>query len=321
MKNIKFSIIVPVYNVEKYISECLSSISAIKYSNFEVIIVNDGSTDNSVSIIETFLSDNLNFKLVNKPNEGLGFARNTGIENATGEYLIFIDSDDYYLSDQVLNKLNRCIEKYNSDIICFNHALFHNLEKKFIYRDKLNVSETDNIKKMIKNDAFANSACTKCIKASYIIDNEIYFNKGFSEDLDFSYRLLLFTDKINCIDEFFYCYRINRVGSITSNINNETFVNWVNIYNRCKSYREQYKNRIIEKSNSDAYLSNLYSNVVVGLCKTNKHIEYLGFIKDNKYILKNNVNSKGKILKIMYAIFGVRNACNLISFFRSKKRT
>ena len=90
----KFSIVIPVYNVEGYIEKCLNSIKIQTYSNFEVIIVNDGSPDNSEKKIKTFLKDK-RFKYYKKENGGLSDARNYGIKYTTGDYLLFVDSDDY----------------------------------------------------------------------------------------------------------------------------------------------------------------------------------------------------------------------------------
>ena len=104
----KFSIIIPVYNVEAYISKCLDSIKNQSYDNYEVIIVNDGTKDNSVNVIDKYLSDN-RFKLYNKENGGLSSARNYGIKYVTGDYILFIDSDDYIERD-LLNNFNNILK-------------------------------------------------------------------------------------------------------------------------------------------------------------------------------------------------------------------
>ena len=94
MQQPKVSVIVPVYNVEKYLKQCLDSIVNQTYKNLEIIIVNDGTKDNSMKIVEEYLQDK-RIKVINKENGGLSSARNRGIEEATGEYISFVDSDDY----------------------------------------------------------------------------------------------------------------------------------------------------------------------------------------------------------------------------------
>lgn len=116
----RFSIVVPFYNVEKYIDRCLDSIIDQVYQNFEVIVVNDGSTDNSCEIVNRYVERYSNkIKLINQQNSGLGAARNTGIKQATGEYLVFVDSDDY-LDKSMLYVLNKYIEENTYDILIFN---------------------------------------------------------------------------------------------------------------------------------------------------------------------------------------------------------
>lgn len=115
----KFSIIVPVYNVEKFLDKCLNSICAQTHSDFEVIVVNDGSTDNSQAIIDRHVYKDVRFKSYIKSNGGLSDARNFGIAKATGDYLLFIDSDDY-INNKLLENINNIIITYPYDVIKFN---------------------------------------------------------------------------------------------------------------------------------------------------------------------------------------------------------
>lgn len=312
----RFSIIVPVYNVEKYLYECLESLVNIKYSNYEIVIVNDGSKDNSVDVANIFVKRHNNIKLINQENQGLGYARNTGIRNATGEYLIFVDSDDYLISEDIFVKLNEFINKHSSDVVCYNHTLYNNSKKEMIKKKKINVSENAKISTMIKKDAFSHSACTKCISKKYINEFAIYFNKGFSEDLDWSYRLLLFTNKIAYINEYFYCYRINREGSITTNKSKRIFVNWIAIYERCLEYSRANNGKFTNQNNANIYLCLIYSNLVVSLSECNIYKDYMDFIKNNKKILKYAIDKKSKILNIMYKIFGVKVSCAIIRLIK-----
>ena len=118
MENIKISVIIPVYNVEKYIGQCLDSIVNQTYKNLEIIIVNDGTKDNSMRVVEKYLSDK-RIKIINKENGGLSSARNKGMEEVTGEYISFVDSDDWI----ELDTYERLIKNLtNEDVIIFNHS-------------------------------------------------------------------------------------------------------------------------------------------------------------------------------------------------------
>lgn len=114
-KNIKISVIVPVYNVEKYIRQCLESIINQTYKNLEIIIVNDGTRDNSMKIVEEYLSDE-RIRVINKENGGISSARNRGIEEATGEYVSFVDSDDW-LEIDLYERIVQILEGNKVDII------------------------------------------------------------------------------------------------------------------------------------------------------------------------------------------------------------
>ena len=119
----KYSIIIPVYNSEKYIEKCINSILEQTCENYEVIIVNDGSTDNSIEIIKQLLHEaNIDWLVIDKENGGQGSARNLGIKYAKGEYLVVIDSDDYLMTT-MLEVVNCVIESKYPDIVCFNSML------------------------------------------------------------------------------------------------------------------------------------------------------------------------------------------------------
>ena len=118
----KFSIIVPVYNVEKYLDKCLKSLSEQSYSNFDVIVVNDGSSDNSQNIIDKYVNNNHRFKSFTKKNGGLSDARNFGLNYVSGDYILFVDGDDY-LDKDLLSKLNQILIGDPVDIVRFNCLL------------------------------------------------------------------------------------------------------------------------------------------------------------------------------------------------------
>ena len=107
----RFSVIIPVYNVEKFIGKCLDSVFKQTYSDYEIVAVNDGSTDSSLKILENYQINNPKLKIISQKNKGLGGARNTGISNAKGEFLIFLDSDDY-IATNMLETLDYYLSEY-----------------------------------------------------------------------------------------------------------------------------------------------------------------------------------------------------------------
>ena len=119
------SIIVPVYNVEPFISECINSILIQSYKNFELILVNDGSTDNSPTICEQYASKDKRIKVIHKANGGLSDARNWGLKFSSGEYVVFLDSDDYWNDCDALFSLYSLLNKYSEvDVVFFRRFTF-----------------------------------------------------------------------------------------------------------------------------------------------------------------------------------------------------
>ena len=116
----KISVIIPVYNAETYLLECLDSIVNQTLKDIEIICVNDGSTDNSLSILKEYASKDNRIKIIDKENEGQGYARKIGLDNATGEYILFCDNDDYYSELTAFEELYNYIEKVKVDVVIFN---------------------------------------------------------------------------------------------------------------------------------------------------------------------------------------------------------
>ena len=138
------SIIVPVYNVEPFISECINSILIQSYKNFELILVNDGSTDNSPTICEQYASKDKRIKVIHKANGGLSDARNWGLKFSSGEYVVFLDSDDYWNDCDALFSLYSLLNKYSEvDVVFFRRFTFEeNISQHIRYFPQFNLNKT-----------------------------------------------------------------------------------------------------------------------------------------------------------------------------------
>lgn len=233
--NILVSIIIPVYNVEKYIRECLDSVIHQTYTNLEILLVDDGSTDDSLAICREYERYDTRITVYHKSNEGLGLTRNYGLAKVTGKYVTFLDSDDYLELDAVHNMVD-IAEKESADLVIAGFKKVTN-EKKILYTEKYR-NETflggqvkdDLLPRMIgskpeKKDSIFRMACGKLYLVSRIIENHIVFPSErivMSEDLAFQIELLPVLEKAVVIPKDIYCYRQNP-SSITTRYNKNKF--------------------------------------------------------------------------------------------------
>lgn len=204
------SVIVPVYNVQKFLHKCLNSIANQTLKNIEVIIVNDGSTDFSKNIIDEYVSKHDNFKVINKMNEGVPAARNLGIKESNGKYIVFIDSDDYVDKD-FLKYLYYTAEKNKSDIACCNYYQY-NMEtnKKYIYPFAMKQGVYSNrvaLKTLINDNKLQYYIWNKIFLRSLIVKNNISFPDFCFEDTEFSVKAFYYANKIAVIEKplYYYC--------------------------------------------------------------------------------------------------------------------
>lgn len=207
----KLSIIVPVYNAEKYLSRCLDSIINQTFKDFELLIVNDGSTDNSKDIINEYVNNDIRVKAFHVNNGGVSKARNIGINNASGDYIAFVDSDDY-IKPNMYEKLIDVLNKHNVEIVTSNllingKEIKNNIKPNIVYTKKRVYEE------VLPLFTYDNSIGTYEFKNKIIIKellekNNIRFNEGFSyqEDLMFMIEMFFNANSLYYIDEVFYEY-------------------------------------------------------------------------------------------------------------------
>ena len=207
----KVSVIVPVYNVEKYIEKCLESIKRQSFDDFECLIINDGTKDNSIEVAKRLVGNDDRFVFYDKENGGLSDARNYGIEKANGEYLSFIDSDDY-IDEDLLKLAYDKATKHNSDIVCFD--MIYEWENRNLEVSKgANFEEVTDYKENRNVVFINNSANNKLYKKEFLKDRR--FIKGmWYEDLAVIPTWLAEANNVSYVDKPLYYY-VQREGSIT----------------------------------------------------------------------------------------------------------
>ncbi len=200
MDKVKISIIVPVYNVEKYLEECVESILNQTFQNFELILIDDGSTDTSGKKCDRLATEHSKIKVIHKKNGGLSSARNCGIEIAIGEYLMFIDSDDFLLNNKCLMKISQYLN--DCDVLQYKMKYFYEKHNKYIeLKDIYDITKldkySDKINKLVCDGCLSISACDKIVLRKFILENKLFFEEGLiSEDVHWSLELYTKEPKI-----------------------------------------------------------------------------------------------------------------------------
>ena len=285
----KLSIIVPVYNVADYLAKCLDSLLAqdLPQNEYEIIVVNDGSTDNSGDIAQQYADKYANITLINQANQGLSGARNAGIKHAKGDYIQFVDSDDY-LEANVLGELMEQVEKDELDVLRFNYENVNDNDE-IINPNKDPKNFVDFSNQVVDGLTFLNQrlgpACYAVqfiIKKNLLIENNIIFKSGiYFEDTEWTPRMLLKAGRVASTSAVAYYYLV-REGSITKAVNIDKQRKVLNdMILLIQSMREQYY------QNTDViwYLSMIAGTVLstIGYIAANfydEHRAYLGWIKE-----------------------------------------
>lgn len=242
----KFSVIIPVYNVEKYLEECVHSVLSQDFQNYEIILVNDGSTDNSGKICDEYVQKYSQIKVIHKENGGLSDARNFGIREAKGDYLIFLDSDDFWQGRNILSEISSIIETQNQpDIIFYGITQFFNGQTDIQLNDFISFSKaqlTYDFQKdfgyLVENFIYKATGCDKIIKRDIIVNHQLFFPKGkLHEDVAWCYDIVPYINTYSIYPQCFYCYRKEREGSITHKISEKSVMDIIDMtYERAKNH-------------------------------------------------------------------------------------
>lgn len=313
--NIKFSIIVPIYNVEEYLNQCIDSILVQTYKNYEIILVDDGSFDKSSSICDKYSNKYSFIHTIHKENGGLSDARNVGLFKAIGEYVIFLDSDDFWNDKDFLKNVIDII--LNEDVVIINSYKFYETEN--IENGRFRVSESFNklndenkIKYVIKNNIYKACAWDKIIKRRILIDNNIKFPINMlSEDMLWAGNLITYINKINIYEKPVYAYR-QRNNSISKKVSEKHLEDII------FQIKEGIKNKNIKVLNYFAYE---YCILLAYSCIT-KNKKIINQIHDLDWLLEYNISNKVKQVHTIYKLFGFEISRKLLfEFLKIKERS
>ena len=321
----KVSIIVPVYGVEKYIYKCLDSLVKQSLKEIEVIVVNDGTKDNSQKIIDKYVKKYPDkIKSFIKENGGQGSARNYGLEKASGEYIGYVDSDDFVEKDMYKKLYNKAKENNYDIVVCGNYNVSEDYQNKNIDAF-INNYNTD-----LENIFFGKMAVwNKIYKRDILIKNKLEFKeKVWYEDLAFTLKAIMNSNTFAFIDEPLYDYLI-REGSTMNNSNVQRNLEILDAFNDILSYIQHNKKEEYFSKIEFLAIDHIYISAIVRVLKAeaddkvkretiNKLIDYMNKkfpnYKNNKYI-----NTLSKNRKIIYKLINIKMYGLINLIFKVKK--
>lgn len=281
---VKVSIVVPIYNVEKYLEKCLQSLVTQTFEDIEIICVNDGSTDNSKNIIKQFLK-NYPSKIVHidKKNGGLGDARNAGIERARGEYIAFIDSDDW-VEPNMIQSMYQNAKDNNSDIVCCGLRRIDE-NGKLLSQEQINLKDEYSPKEALIT--LAPAAWNKLYKTKLFLENDVRYSVGvWYEDLPTTAKLFMQCNKITTVNEIFVNY-LQRKGSISYSYDERSrdiFIVLADIkkFNESKCMNKYY-DEIEYLYIIHIIFAHLFRSSVLSIKRLNKEVKYSINILENNF--------------------------------------
>lgn len=304
----KISFIIPVYKVEQYIRQCVESITRQTYRDLEVILVDDGSPDESPQLCDTLADEDARIRVIHKENGGLSDARNAGLLAATGDYVVFVDGDDFWMDGQALQHLVDVV-KLELDFLGYNCSYYYPDSETYsawvAYDDVLGkpTAKNDAMVTLVKSGTFPMSACLKMMKRSFLLDNQLFFKKGqIAEDIPWFINVLDTTSQCCFLNLYVYAYRQNRVGSITNTSGRKSFDNLFDIF---KTELDKIEGRSFSNEAKRALKSFLAYEYCILLTYKGIDKETRKKLLEYKGILANDMNPKVRKASRIYKTFGI----------------
>ena len=307
-----FSVVVPVYNVEKYLHECVDSILSQTFTDFELILVDDGSKDHSGTICDEYAQKDSRVRVIHKENGGQSTARNRGVEEAQGKYVVFLDSDDFFTTSDFFSDLKEKAEE-GAEVIIFRYYKYYSPERK----EDCNVllanitfeNKGELLESLVRRDAFFCSCWSKCVALRILKENGIKFDENLRcEDMDWYYSVVEKAERFALIDTPYVNYR-QRENSVTSTLNIKSIEDNITTIKRWWE-RFDAKEEGLEKEALLSSLAKLYCNLLISYSRDRKALKAYGReIMSYKPLLKYSMNPRTRTIYKFSKIFGLNLAC------------
>ena len=301
----KISVIIPVYNVEKEVAKCINSVINQTYSNLEIIIVNDGSTDESLKVCQKYCDERI--RIIDKSNGGLSDARNAGMAVATGEYILFVDSDDY-IEEETCERFMKIMASNNPDLVVGDYYIENGLTKKLVQHKCLisgkTYSRDEYLSAAIRNNELRMEAWLNLYNTEFMKKNNFKFKKGiYHEDMQLTPNILVKADTILYVENAFYHY-VQRSGSIMHQSNQKKRMNdTINIYRQWIELEDKFSDRVTKK-----YFRGFIVKCYLKTCRTFPDAYSISKLFSKMELLLYSVGLSNKAKALLFCINSVINS-------------
>ena len=324
-----FSIIVPVYKVEQYLPQCVDSILSQTFRDFELILVDDGSPDNCGTICDRYASEDARIRVIHKENGGLSSARNCGMRAACGEYLLFLDSDDYWDRADALDLILAAFTDNRADVVLLKHRKLDMKTSALSSGDIPGSNEEiaqlpypQQLEICVSMQLFDTCAWNKAFRRSLMETTDLFFEQGIiGEDIDWAARLALASKKLAIVDKPVHVYRKGRPGAITNSLKLKNLVDTKGSIERCLDY-------IAGQSHDEVFLNAYYSYVAYryviwmaesAVVKDPDKKRLIQKMKAYQFLLKHGGNPKVKLANLLRRMVGFDLCRMILGFYLSRK--
>lgn len=319
----KLSIIVPVYNIAQYLNDCVQSVLTQSFQDWELMLVNDGSTDQSPMHCEEWAKKDKRIRVIHKTNGGLSDARNAGLLEAKGEYIHFLDGDDFYTSVNVLQTLMEQIEQYQqTDTLLFCRVdKYEDTGKENKERpydaDLINQTESTTIifEHLLRTQRFNMSACFQILRRECLMENQLFFEKGLlSEDVDWSMALWQHLKIVKAVNCYGYCYR-HRSASITTTLSIRNYRSYQYMFQKWIPHLQENGGILAQLQLN--YLASLFPTLLYGFFSVSKQDRKAVYelLKEMKSVLQYSATKKSDRVVICVKIIGFYLTCRIFASY------
>ena len=297
----RFSIVIPVYKTKEYLDECVESVMAQTFGDFEIILVDDGSPDCCGEMCDAWAARDPRIKVIHQENGGLSAARNTGIRHASGDYVMFLDSDDWWADEQVLAQIAASLDRTDADVLSFNYRKSYNgnLEPLYFPESLASSERAEALAEMMRFDRWVTGACNKAVRRALLTVNNLYFRTGItSEDIDWTLRIALHGEKFAFANICVFIYR--QIASSISHSMSPKKIEYL-----CGNVRECV--RLLDEAEPEkaevmkpfvAYQYGTLLHNVALLPAAQRSAKLMAGVKEMKWLLNCSDNSKVRLLRL-----------------------